>query len=283
MKTIRFRTKLLLYFWIILVIALFLPAAYLYQTLETEILKEAEAHADTQLDFVSWMLDRQAPLDKDAALDQWITTLGRHLNYRITLISWGGRVMADSDVEFSELSVLDNHADRMEFIGAVQTGRSSSIRWSTTLNRNLIYAARSLEAPPHGKMVLRVAIPLSKVETRLGAIADRFWLILGFVLVLTGILNYILARSLETPIRNIIEAARRIGGGNYRERIEVAASVEFEELSSCLNEMTEKSAGTLISWSSRSRNSRRFSKACRKASCSWIRRGKSRHPTMPWP
>jgi two-component system, OmpR family, phosphate regulon sensor histidine kinase PhoR len=240
MKHLRFRTKLLIYFWIILVIALFLPAAHLYRTLEAEILREAETHADTQLDFVSWMLVRQAPLGKEAALDQWITTLGRHLNYRITLISWGGRVMADSDVEFSQVSVLDNHADRMEFIGAVQSGRSSSMRWSTTLNRSLIYAARSLEAPPHGKMVLRVAIPLSKVETRLEAIADRFWLILGFVLLLTGILNYILARSLETPIRNIIEAARRIGGGNYRERIEIASSVEFEELSACINEMTEK-------------------------------------------
>jgi two-component system, OmpR family, phosphate regulon sensor histidine kinase PhoR len=240
MKHLRFRTKLLIYFWVVLVIALFLPTTHLYRALETEILKEAETHADTQLDFVAWMLGRQPVFNDDATLDQWITALGKNLNYRITLISWGGRVMADSDVDFSELSVLDSHADREEFIGAVRGGRSSSIRYSTTLNRNLIYAARSLEATPYGNAVLRVAIPLSRVETRLGAIADRFWLILGFFLVLTGILNYLLARNLETPIRKIIEAARRIGGGNYHERIEVSSSVEFEELSACINEMTEK-------------------------------------------
>lgn len=240
MKNLRFRTKLLIYFWAVLIIALFLPALHLYRTMETEILEEARTHAFTQLDFVAWMLGRQPVFNDDAALDQWITTLGKNLNYRITLISWGGRVMADSDVDFSELSILDSHADREEFIGAVRGGRSSSIRYSTTLNRNLIYAARSLEALPYGKTVLRVAIPLSKVEIRLGAIADRFWLILGFVMVLTGILNYILARNLETPIRKIIEATRRIGGGNYRERIEVSSSVEFEELSACINEMTEK-------------------------------------------
>lgn len=240
MKTIRFRTKLLLYFWAVLVIALFLPALHLYRTLETEILKEAETHAATQLDFVSWMLARQPLFDDDAKLDQWITTLGKNLNYRITLISWGGRVMADSHVDFPELSVLDSHADREEFIGAVREGRRSSIRYSTTLNRNLIYAAKSMETSPYGKIVLRVAIPLSRVETRLKAIADRFWLIIGLGLVLTGILNYILARNLETPIRKIIEATRRIGGGDYNERIDISSSAEFDELSSCINDMTDK-------------------------------------------
>ncbi len=240
MKIFRFRTKLLIYFWIVLAIALFLPTIYLYRAMEAEILNEAETHADTQLDFVSWMLSRQPVFQNNAALDQWITDLGRHLNYRISLISWGGKVLADSDVDFIELSLLDNHADRVEFIGAVQKGRSSSIRYSTTLDRKLIYAARALDVPPYGRNVLRVAIPLSRVEARLEDIAERFWLVLVFILAMTGILNYFLARNLETPIRKIIQATRRIGSGDYRERIEVLASVEFEELSACLNEMTEK-------------------------------------------
>ncbi len=243
MKTLRFRTKLLICFWVVLATALFLQAVHLYRTMETEILKEAETHADTQLEFVSWMLSREPPFDSDAALDQWTTTLGNHLNYRITLISWGGRVIADSDVNFPELSVLESHADRKEFIGAVAQGRSSSIRYSTTLGRKLIYKAQSVERPPYGKVVLRVAIPLSRVEARLGAIADRFWLVLGFVLVLTGILNYILAKNLETPIREIIAAMRRIGGGEYGKRLDIASSVEFEELSKCINEMTDKIHG----------------------------------------
>lgn len=240
MKTIRFRTQLLLYFWLILIIALFLPALHLYRSMESEIIQEATDNAFTQLDFVSWMLSAQSPFDGDAELDQWVTALGKNLKYRITLISWGGRVIADSDVDYSGLSGMDSHAEREEFVGTVQKGKSSSVRYSTTLDRNLIYAAQAVNILPYNKVVLRVAMPLSRVEARLGAIADRFWLILGLVLALTGILNYILARNLETPIRQITQATRRIGGGDYNERIDIAAPVEFDELSSCINDMTDK-------------------------------------------
>ncbi len=56
---------------------------------------------------------------------------------RITLISSDGTVIFDNDV--SDVSSLENHAERPEFIAAEQTGESSTGRYSDTLQEITLY------------------------------------------------------------------------------------------------------------------------------------------------
>ena len=56
---------------------------------------------------------------------------------RITLISSDGTVLFDNDV--SDVSSLENHAERPEFIAAEQTGESSTGRYSDTLQEITLY------------------------------------------------------------------------------------------------------------------------------------------------
>jgi len=240
MKNIRFRTKLVVSFWGMLIIALCIPAYYMYETLEKEILREATANSFTQLHLVQWLLQHQPPFDEVKALDHWCKAFGERSHYRITLISAAGRVIADSDVPFEEISSLDSHADREEVLGARKQEKASSIRYSTTLNHKLIYAAQRISLPQAPAAVLRVAIPLSTVETRLAYFADRFWLILAVFFLFAAALSFFLAKRLETPIRKIIATAGSIGEGNYHERIDIESGPEFSQLSACINEMTDK-------------------------------------------
>jgi two-component system, OmpR family, phosphate regulon sensor histidine kinase PhoR len=240
MRSTRFRTKLLLYFWLILIMAMGMPAYYIYHALEKEVLHEAAQNAFAQLDLVDWMVHQHEPFEDMKQLNAWCTELGRKLNYRITLISANGKVISDSSVPFDEISNLENHADRPEFINARQHGKASSIRYSVTVKRKMMYAAKTIQSAVISDGVLRVSIPLSQVEGRLAYFAHRFWVILMMFLLITGFLNYLLARNVEAPIQRIIHSLRSIGNGKYDEYVDIDAGFEFFELSTGINEMTSK-------------------------------------------
>jgi two-component system phosphate regulon sensor histidine kinase PhoR len=229
-----------MYFWLILIVSLGMPGYYIYHVLEKEILQEETRKAYIELDLVQWLINGHAPFEDMRQLNAWCAELGEKLNYRISIISANGRVVADSSIPFEEIENLENHADREEFIGARHFSQASSIRYSVTVKRKLIYAAKAFEAPGIPQGVLRVAIPLSLVESRLAYFAHRFWFILLLFLVITGILNYILARNMEAPIQKIIASLRTIGDGKYDEYVDIDAGFEFFELSAGINEMTNK-------------------------------------------
>jgi two-component system phosphate regulon sensor histidine kinase PhoR len=240
MKLIRFRTQLMLSFWIVVIMALCIPAYYIYQTLEKDIFKEANANAFTQLNFINWMLAEKHAFEDNRALDQWCKNTAGQLNYRITVIAAGGRVIADSDVAYDRISSMDNHADREEIISARQSGQASSIRYSFTLDRKLIYAAKNINLANAPSGVLRVAIPLSSVESRLKNLGRQFWGILFIIFIISTFISLVLARRLEKPILHIIQAATAIGEGDYGKKLDIETGVEFSQLSAAINDMSNK-------------------------------------------
>ncbi len=240
MTAMRFRTRLLLSFWMILILALCLPAYYISQTLKNDVIREATANALTELHFVGWLLEKAPDFEDSNALDKWCKELGSKVKYRITVIAAGGRVIADSEVKGPAIPALDNHADREEVIGARKYGQASSIRYSATLKKNLIYAAENINSPVAPSGVLRVAIPLSFVEARLTDLGHQFWAVLLVIFAAAAILSVIFARRLEAPIHNIIQAATAIGEGDFKRPVEVETGTEFAPLAHCINDMAAK-------------------------------------------
>lgn len=241
MKFIRFKTRLLLSFWLVLIVAICLPGVYIYNSLEDEIIAESKKEAFARLDFINWMMKRDQPFGSRKALDRWCRQLAGQLDYRISLITSGGAVIADSAVAFDELKFLENHADRPEIAGAREKGKASSLRFSQTLGRQLIYAAQKIELPERqSPSFLRLAVPLSAVEKRLFAYGRRFWIGIAFIFGLTFALSLYLSRKFESPVYEIIDRIRAIGGGDYSHRYILDASQEFYELSSAINDMADK-------------------------------------------
>ena len=232
-------------FSIIIILSLCVPAYYFLQTLEKDITTEARTNAYTQLDFVHWMLENNPTLTDHQALDAFCKTLSDQLHYRITVIAAGGKVIADSDVPFEAIVSMDNHAGREEIISARSNGRGSSIRYSMTLDRKLIYAAKNinLAAAPSG--VLRVAIPLSTVESRLARFHHQFWGFLFAIFIIGSLISVLLARRLEKPVLTCIDAFTALGKGDYNVDIDIDDSREFTRLSAGINDMSAKIRQTI--------------------------------------
>jgi two-component system phosphate regulon sensor histidine kinase PhoR len=104
---------------------------------------------------------------------------------RVTIMNSNGDVLGDSSLDGEELRTIDNHANRPEVRGALATGEASSTRYSATIERDMLYLARSYapQSAPSSRMVIRVARPLSELDEQI--------LTLRYVLLFAGLLTLI--------------------------------------------------------------------------------------------
>ena len=199
-----------------LIRALLLPSLYYRHTLSQDIVAETRLNAIRQLNSVHWLLGKEQPFQDAASLQEWFSRLGEQLGIRITYVAAGGKVIADSRVPFSRLPHIDNHANRPEIIQSYKENLGTSTRYSTTLERVLIYAARPIDGQgsiPSG--VIRVAVPFSEVKVRIDRLTKSFIVIAIITMGAAIGISYALVRQLEAPVRSMINAAEAIGSGNY--------------------------------------------------------------------
>ncbi len=239
-QSMRFGTRLLVSFWVVLIVAISIPGIYIYYSLKNDFLETTRQDAWRALGLVEWFAQGQPAFQSEAALDQWCKTFARQLGYRITVIETGGRVIADSDVPHESIPAMEIHAFREEVSSAFRTGRGSSIRYSDTLGRHLVYAAGrvSLENRP-APVVIRIAMPFSEVESRLNEYARQFWMVNALIFALVLGLSIYFARRLESPVHQIIDRIQKIGTGDYSHRYIADDGFEFHQLSGNINEMAD--------------------------------------------
>ena len=238
LKNLSFRSRLLLAFWGVIFLALLLPSLYYRQVLSRDIEADTRSHAILQLDLAYWLLSQKQPFQDAQALQNWCKSLGEQLGTRITYVAEGGTVIADSQLPFAKIPTLDNHANRPEIIQALKDDLGTSTRYSTTLGRDLIYAARRIERSgliPSG--VIRVAVPFLDVKKRLDRLSKNFLFIIIATFGATIVISYILVRQLEAQVRNMISAAEAIGRGDYQKRIRIFPGQEFSPLAQAINRM----------------------------------------------
>ena len=127
---------------------------------------------------------------------------------RITVIDAGGRVRADSDVRDEELAAVENHSHRPEVAAALAGQVSTARRRSATTSSEFLYLAL-----PGGPGVMRVAMPLDRVDAAVGA-AQRSVLLAALLAIgLGALLAWLAGRSIARPLTETADAARAIAAG----------------------------------------------------------------------
>ena len=176
--------------------------------------------------------------DTPGGLTSVINEMGSHLGVHATLINGKGRVLADSEVDPSDLITLENHADHPEIIAALRQGRGSSLRYSNTLGTEMLYVATAVPEISDGNFVLRLALPLRDIEHIEQLISRALWMtsILGLGLIL--LLAYATSRYISRPILDAIWFVRNIASGRLKHRtLRVGSTRELRDLGTALDDM----------------------------------------------
>jgi two-component system phosphate regulon sensor histidine kinase PhoR len=158
---------------------------------------------------------------------------------RLSIIAADGTVLADSQVADADLAAVENHLSRPEIVAALQSGRGSAVRYSTTIGIDMLYAAVRLDPKTAEKGVLRLALPLQSVKEAQDSLRQS--LILAFLLagLLAGGLSLLLIQFFSNTLHNLSEGAKRFGSGDFRRKLSVAGNDEISDLARVMNAMAE--------------------------------------------
>ena len=121
---------------------------------------------------------------------------GLQSSSRITWVDTDGTVLYDS---VADPATMENHANREEIREAMIGSQGSSVRRSSTLSEDTIYAARRLS----DGSVVRLANAQRTVAVLLVSMIQPLLIILALVLILAAVLASRLSKQLIRPILNL--------------------------------------------------------------------------------
>lgn len=156
-------------------------------------------------------------------------------NLRITLLDSFGNVLADS---WETASILDNHRTREEISAALQGETATSIRYSNTIDQNMLYVAVPMRQKDTLTGIVRTASTLQPVEAAYTAIRRAIYSALCITCLLAILTGLWLAHKNTRPILTIVTEAQRIANGDLKRRICLATGDELDLLANAINSLT---------------------------------------------
>jgi two-component system phosphate regulon sensor histidine kinase PhoR len=170
---------------------------------------------------------------------------------RVTLIAEEGKVLADSDVPFEELSSVENHLYRPEVQEAESKKIGVNLRHSATVGRDFLYVAKRFDSTStvnwlQGVRFIRVSAHIEDIKKNVADIRwNIFWA--GFVtLVLVAGASTIVSRRISRPMVAIAESVEKIRRGDLDKHIDVATGDEIGRVAQAVNELVDKLKADIV-------------------------------------
>lgn len=236
----RLWSKFLLSYLAVLVLALGAASVFLDRYLRERLLQSVEQDLARSARMVSTMLsERAAERMLEAALDDFCKRIRNQTGYRVTIVSVAGDVLGDSD----EVSAsMENHLYRPEIQEALEKGWGSTVRYSHTVREPLMYGALRASGDAEGFGIIRLALPIRRVEGQLRAIRATvlIWGLAGLGLAIPFV--YLFSRAQSRRIVRLRDFVRDIRHGSPARRLYVGSGDELGELEAALDEVAREIA-----------------------------------------
>jgi len=167
-----------------------------------------------------------------------INSLCKQLGYasstRITVILPSGEVIGDSD---KNPKLMENHAMRPEMRKALSGKVGTSVRFSNTLQKSMMYEAIPLKKGNKIIGVVRVAVSLSSIKTTLNSVITKI-IISGLVISIIAILiSLFISKGISSPLEELKNGAEQFAKGNLNHKLIVPNSTEIGSLAEAMNTM----------------------------------------------
>lgn len=169
-----------------------------------------------------------------AELQEAVSAASMATGVRVTVIAPDGTVLADSH---QNPRLMENHGNRPEVREALSGARQSSVRFSSTLGRELMYLAIPVVA--EGKVIgaLRVSTEMSQVTAAEAALWKRA--LAGLVVVLTAamIAIWLQSRRVTQRLAELVHECNLVRQGELHRAIYVSGTDEIAQLGSSISAM----------------------------------------------
>lgn len=163
--------------------------------------------------------------------------LARHFSQtaqlRVTFIKPNGTVLADSH---QDPSVMDNHGQRPEVLGAIEYSKGSSSRYSLTLKTRMMYSAQRVDLSEQS-VILRLAHAIPELDKEIQKSVSYHFYTAMVVFAVGCVVVYLLTKRVTTPIENLTREVHKISHGLRDEALTPSGSLELCQLTDAINLM----------------------------------------------
>lgn len=169
-----------------------------------------------------------------ADMDGLCKQLGETIHTRVTVILPTGDVVGDS---FAKKETMENHKHRPEIQTALDGGKGVSIRYSATLDQNMMYIALPVYKNGVLRAVVRTAVSISSIDKSIRAVRNNILIATVVTVVAAALASLYVARRITRPIEEMKNGAQAFAQGNLSDRLAVPDTEELSELAKAMNQM----------------------------------------------
>ncbi len=225
---IRMVILLSLFFIVLTLFTLSSYRSFFYKTTQSELYERTSMFSGR---FTQLLLDRQ---DSSQNIQSAVDQLAAQGNIRITVILPEGTVIADSH---ENAAAMENHGDRPEIQTALNEGRGHNLRYSDTLEKQMLYTAIELNSKGALVGVLRMAVSTEALQNQLTVLIRE--IIFGGLIIVIGsaISAWWISRRISKPLETLKQGAVDVSHGNLDKRIPAFMTRELDEMSQAMNRM----------------------------------------------
>ncbi|MDY6968073.1 MAG: ATP-binding protein [Spirochaetota bacterium] len=161
-----------------------------------------------------------------------INEISAIIGLRITIVDFKGNVIADS---YYNAGRMDNHRYRIEIMDSLTNKIGESIRYSNTLQIDMLYIAQRLD-----KYIIRLSKPLNEIDETLNSLRNLI-LSVGVIIVIIAIITiFFISKRITDPISETRNFAEVFSEGDYTRRILNFSDDEIGILQRTLNKMADQ-------------------------------------------
>jgi two-component system phosphate regulon sensor histidine kinase PhoR len=165
--------------------------------------------------------------------------MGEAVQTRVTIVAPSGRVIADSS---ARVATMENHGNRPEIQTAFSGRQGMAIRFSRTLDQNMMYIALPVEGPEGILAVIRTAVPLTAIEKNIQSTRNKVLLFLVFTVIAAAGVCWYMTRKIIHPLEEIQKGAQAFARGDLSNRLPVPDTEELSKVARAMNQMAENLA-----------------------------------------
>jgi len=167
-------------------------------------------------------------------IDTICKSIGRDSSIRVSVILPNGDVIGDSE---KNPSIMDNHSDRPEIIKASGGNSGSSIRYSRTIKKNMMYVAIPLKKNNKTIAIIRTSIPLTFIDNKLKSIEFQIFIGGLIIALLASVISLYISRRISRPIEEMKIGAEQFAKGNLSFKLHAPNTKELASLCEAMNQM----------------------------------------------
>ena len=165
-----------------------------------------------------------------------LQSLGSVTDCRFTIVAEDGRAIVDTLADSAE---MENHRVRPEIVAASAQGDGSSVRFSHTLQQEMMYLAHRVQNRDGMIYYLRLAVPMASFEQGIQVFDAGFWVSGAVWVLIGGAACYFFAWRFSAPIVDLATLAKSLSHGEIKRRGHTEAKGELGVFSQALNSMAE--------------------------------------------